>query len=282
MATILIVGCGSIGIALGNQLATTGHQVVGVKRNVPAANALFDMIAADISQTADIAKLPATIDYLFFIVSADSRQADSYRQVYQIGLNNLLAYYQQQTDKPQWFFVSSTSVYGQQSGEWVDEDSPTAPSQVTSQLIVEAEQRLWANNPKHVVVRFSGIYGPGREYLLNKARQAPTLQHTPPYYTNRIHQDDCVAILAFLLAQHLQGTPLAPCYLASDDNPAPLWEVIVWLAQRMHCAGPSAQTIMNADQNKRCRNSRLKQLGYQFLYPDYQAGYRHMLALRNN
>jgi nucleoside-diphosphate-sugar epimerase len=119
-------------------------------------------------------------------------------------------------------------------------------------------------------VRFSGIYGPGREYLLRMAKQTSSIQQNPPYYTNRIHQRDCVAVLAYLLKLRSSGISLEQCYLASDDDPAPLWDVITWLSGEMQCNPPVAKMIEdNCDMNKRCRNDRLKNLGY----PDYKTGY---------
>lgn len=159
----------------------------------------------------------------------------------------------------------------------MDEDSPTNPSAITSQIICQAERRVWSAGSGNVVVRFSGIYGPGRCYLLNMATQSPDIQQFPPYYTNRIHEQDGADILAFLLEQKLASRPIADCYLASDDCPAPQWEVVSWLAGQMGCPGPRAKEAGNiVGQNKRCSNRRLKNLGYRFVYPDYRSGYQQL------
>ena len=173
--------------------------------------------------------------------------------------------------------VSSTSVYGQSQGEWVDEESIAEPDNISSRLIRLAEQRLTALNPDNIIVRFSGIYGPGREYLLRQALQTPAIQQTPPYFTNRIHQQDCVDVLSFLLEQRLEGRALAQCYLASDDDPAPTWEVMNWLADHLHCPAPTARDG-EVGMNKRCSNARLKALGYQFQYPSYKDGYLDLIG----
>jgi len=269
MAKILIVGCGSIGSELANVLSAKGHQVTGLKRKPPLSNSI-DYVAADISSPTGLANLNTDFTQAFFIVSPDGRNEQSYRAIYETGLNNLLA----KLPKTQWLMVSSTSVYGQSYGEWVDEDSVAEPGNITSRLIRQAEQRLIAVNPANIVVRFSGIYGPGRESLLRQARQTPAIQQTPPYFTNRIHQQDCVGVLAFLLEQRLAGKPLEQCYLASDDDPAPMWEVMTWLAERLHCPPPIAKAVgVEAGMNKRCSNAKLKALGYRFRYPSYKDGY---------
>jgi len=279
MAKILIVGCGAIGSELAGVLSAQGHDVTGLKRKPPlSASGPIRYVVADISSDADLADLDTDFTQAFFIVSPDERNEQSYRAVYETGLNNLLA----RLPKTHWLMVSSTSVYGQSAGEWIDEDSAAEPANITSRLIRQAEQKLMDSNPANIVVRFSGIYGPGREYLLRLALQAPAIQQTPPYFTNRIHQRDCVGVLSFLLEQRLAGKALAQCYLASDDDPAPTWEVMTWLADRLHCPPPTAKAVdADAGMNKRCSNTRLKALGYRFQYPSYKDGYLELIAARN-
>lgn len=275
MAKILIVGCGNIGSALAEVLANQGHDVTGLKRTPPETPCRIDYIAADISAPMTLER---DFDQAFFIVAPDRRDEQNYRAVYQTGLDNLLA----ALPETPWLMVSSTGVYAQSQGEWIDEESVAEPHNATSRLIRQAEQKLTAANPANIVVRFSGIYGPGRESLLRQAMQAPTIQRTPPYFTNRIHQQDCVGVLAFLLEQRLAGARLEQYYLASDDDPAPLWDVVDWLAERLHCPPPIEKIDGSGDMNKRCNNARLKALGYRFRYPDYKAGYLEVIENRNS
>lgn len=281
MAKILIVGCGAIGHELAKALAEAGHDVTGLKRNPPPENrGKFKYFRADIASPTDLAALDTDFGHIFFIVSADSHDENSYHAIYETGINNLLNRFAQTGSHAPWIFVSSTSVYGQSQGEWVDEDSITSPDKSASLKIVNAEQKLMALNPANVVVRFSGIYGPGRERLLRMAQQTPSIQQYPPYFTNRIHQRDCVGVLAFLLEQRLAGTSLEQCYLASDDDPVALWEVVTWLAGQMRCTPPIAKISENdCGMNKRCRNDRIKKLGYTFIYPNYKSGYSEVIQL---
>lgn len=274
MARILIVGCGDLGTSLAHALSDKGHQVTGLKRHPPSRDGRIRYVAADIATGAGLGALDTDFDQLFFIVTPDGRSESDYRAIYETGLHHVLA----KLPRCPWIFVSSTSVYAQSQGEWVDEESLAEPQAITSRLIRQAEQRLTSSNPDNVIVRFSGIYGPGRESLLRMAAQAPAIQQQPPYFTNRIHRQDCVGVLAFLLEQRLANRKLEPCYLASDDDPAPLWDVISWLAERMHCAPPVAKPAdMDAVMNKRCSNRRLKALGYQFRYPDFKKGYAELI-----
>ena len=279
MAKILIIGCGSIGMQLAQTLSVKGHEVTGLKRNPPKADAgKVNYFTADISSTDQLKDLSVDFAVVYFIVSPDGRNKESYQAVYETGLNNLLNRFSKEGVNPHWIFVSSTSVYGQSKGEWVDEDSIADPENITSQIIRQAEQKLIALNPDNIVVRFSGIYGPGREYLLKMAKQGCEIQKDPPYYTNRIHQQDCIGVLVFLLEQSLAGVALEQCYLASDDDPASMWEVMSWLAEQMNCQSPLIKTNNNEIvMNKRCNNQRLKNLGYHFQYPDYKTGYLELI-----
>ncbi|MGR9014855.1 MAG: NAD-binding protein [Gammaproteobacteria bacterium] len=278
MAKILIIGCGTLGSELAEVLSAQGHDVTGLKRKPPqSASGPIRYVAADISSPAELADLDSDFIEAFFIVSPDERSEQSYRAVYETGLNNLLA----RLPDTHWIMVSSTGAYAQTLGEWVDEDSVAEPDKITSRLIRQAEQRLTALNPKNIVVRFSGIYGPGREYLLRQAMQAPDIQQSPPYFTNRIHQQDCIGVLVFLLEQCLAGKASAQYYLASDDDPAPIWDVMTWLAEHLHCPLPTARDGGNeAAMNKRCSNARLKALGYRFQYPSYKDGYLELIGAK--
>lgn len=272
MANILVIGCGNIGYRLAAALSCDGHCVTALKRTPLAVPAPFSLVLGDILQPSSLASLPTEYDLVVLVLSASGRHAEQYQALYQTGLNTVLNHFAGAT--PPFLMVSSTSVYGQNGGEWVDEASPTQPASATAEWLVKAEQRLWQAGERNCVVRFSGIYGPGRDWLLRRAAAGEAIQRDPPNYTNRIHQDDCVAVLLFLIGKMLDGTKLDPCYLASDNDPAPLWDVMTWIAGQFGYLPPQAlPSATGAPQNKRCNNARLNALGYRWLYPSYKDGY---------
>lgn len=172
-------------------------------------------------------------------------------------------------------FVSSTSVYHQSEGEWVDEDSPTAPKSFSGGSLLEAESLLAASGLSCCVVRFAGIYGPGRDFLLRQVRSG---KGGSADFTNRIHAEDCAGVLAHLLRCHWRGEPLAPLYLGCDNLPAPGTEVRQWLAERLGIDPRSLMpTTSERGGNKRCSNGRLLAMGYQLRYPSYREGYDALL-----
>lgn len=194
-----------------------------------------------------------------------------YRQAYVDTLDHLTAAWR--TRPPRLvLFVSSTSVYSQSDGSWVDEDSITESSNFSGQRILEAEQVLRTSGMNHVVLRCAGIYGPKRDFLLRQVRAG---KGGSPDYTNRIHVEDCAGFIAHLVRLFEANEPISDTYLVCDNSPAPGTEVRAWLAERLGLsAGGLIETASARGGNKRCANNRLLSTGYQLRYPDYQSGYR--------
>lgn len=278
MAELLLVGCGDLGTALAARLVATGHRVTALKRTPPAHPVPgVDYRHADLTrEIPDLAG--ARFTQAFVILAPGARDATAYRALYGDGIERLAGALAGRVGH--WFFVSSTSVYGQRQGEWVDEDSPTEPETETARCLLAAERRLAGSGTPATAIRFSGIYGPGRERLLRQIAAGEPVQYDPPTYTNRIHSEDCVGVLELLHRRALEGLTLAPLYLASDDCPAPLGTVVRRLASALGVVPPPPQAG-TGEQNKRCRNDRLTALGYRFRFPDWRAGYLPLIAARH-
>jgi nucleoside-diphosphate-sugar epimerase len=273
MARILIAGCGDIGAAAARRLVYYGHEVVGLKRHPPQYDDKLQYIKCDLTSRSDIEALDTDFDLVIFILTPDDRSEQSYSKAFELAVNNLLKRFSQNGGDARFIFISSTSVYGQAHGEWVDEQSATEPETITGQIILQAE-KAFLSQGDNCVIRFSGIYGRNRSRLLDTVRKGGEVQYEPPYYTNRIHRDDCVEIIRFIANRMLAGEPVDSLYLASDDDPAPKWDVFNYLARMLDVAPPGKAILPHdADQNKRCRNARLKQLGYEFSYTSYREGY---------
>lgn len=275
MVSLLLVGCGDLGAGLAARLVASGHRVTALKRTPPAAPlAGVTYRFADLTQPHALADLGGPFDQVFVILAPGARDAAAYQALYGAGVDQLRARLAGRVGH--WFFVSSTSVYGQDAGEWVDEDAPAAPTAATAKWLLTAERCLAESGAPATRVRFSGIYGPGRERLLRQVLAGAPVQYDPPSYTNRIHRDDCLGVLEWLHRRQLAGAGLAPLYLASDDEPARAGDVARWLAAELGVPAPPA-AVAGGGQNKRCRNDRLKQAGYRFAYPNWRAGYRGVI-----
>jgi len=266
---ILIAGCGDIGTALGLRLTAEGAEVLGLRRTINQLPAPIQPIAADLSVADGVPPLPAC-DYLVYCAAAKSRDPDTYRAVYVDGLRRVLAALPEPPRRL--FLTGSTGVYAQSDHQWVDEFSPAEPDSPTGRILLESEQAAQAADCPATVVRFSGIYGPGRHHLLSQVRAGIQAPATPIHYSNRIHRDDCAGILAHLIRLDHRGERLAPLYLASDDAPTPIHEVMTWLARQMGCERKETQAVRHGG-SKRCRNARIKASGYRFIHADFRSGY---------
>ncbi|MCP5162409.1 MAG: SDR family oxidoreductase [Hahellaceae bacterium] len=281
---ILLAGCGGIGRPLALQLAQH-HQVWALARHPETLPQMIQYLQGDVCDLQSLIKVvPDHIDYLVVCLSAGEFSDTAYRQIYVEGLKNLLEALQRRgTRLKRLFFVSSTSVYHQNNNEWVDETSATHPDSFSGLRMLEAEQ-VALNAPwPATIVRFSGIYGGTRTRLLNQVK-AGVRSPSGDAFTNRIHEKDCVGVLAHLLKLDMTGKPVENCYLASDCQPVQMNTLETWLAQTLDCELSPPETLARANSirragSKRCRNKRLLDSGYQFQYPDFKAGYQEMIAL---
>lgn len=305
---ILIAGCGDVGTRLGLLWAAEGHEVYGLRRSPQKLPASIRGLAADLTDVKSLRRAGEAMgdgfapDLLYYTAAAsrsgNGSGEEAYRRAYVEGLRNALEVFGARTRRV--LFTSSTGVYPQDEGEWVDESSPTVGDEGVEEgsyrgrLLLEGEGllRAWSREQGRgsggagsaVVLRLAGIYGPGRTRLLDSVRGGDaTCYDDPPRYTNRIHADDCAGVLYHL---GLLTEP-APVYIGVDHAPAPDCEVKRWLARRLgvpepshrSSSGPLAASSHLQGQNKRCSNRRLLASGYRFLYPDYRAGYEALLGV---
>ncbi len=281
MSRILVVGSGDIGGGLAQSLAAKQHEVWGLRRSDKPVGAGVTTLSADVADMESlIGILPEPIDYLVYSVASPEFSEAGYDKFYVQGLTHVLALLKQMHVTPKRvFFVSSTSVYHQHDGSWVDESTDVQPTAFAGKKMLEAESKLHESGVPHTVVRFSGIYGPGRTRLINQAKGGSHCDPEPDIWTNRIHRDDCIGVLAFLIEQDMKGTALEELYLASDPTPAPLYDVLEWLKDRIGDVEDD-HDIPEASRrgNKRCSAKKLQQLGYRFKYEGYQQGYDEILT----
>jgi nucleoside-diphosphate-sugar epimerase len=277
MARVLIAGCGYVGNRLGELLLSGGDVVFGLRRDVSRLAPGITPIAADLLDRATLRALPADLEFVVYSAAAANASDDAYRAAYVDGLRNLLVALCEQDQAPsRVLFTSSTGVFPQTDGSWVDESTPVdVPGRVDR---VREGERLLATFPfPRVVVRFGGIYGPGRDRFVRSIEEGRlAVAKHPPRWTNRIHRDDCAAVLAHLL--RLKDPH--DLYVAVDDEPAPLFEVASGIAARLGAPLREPSGEAPRDEGKRCSNGRLKASGYVFRFPTWREGYAERLGPR--
>lgn len=176
--------------------------------------------------------------------------------------------------------VSSTRVFAEQRGRWVDEDSPLSSSDQQALAIIDAEQRL-GELENCSIVRFGGLYGNPASPRLERIAKGEIVPSWPIRYTNRLHRADSLGFLAYLIELRSSGQTLEPCYIAVDDEPAPQHTVEEWLADELGVL-TSEVAKPGTGGHRRCSNALLKRSGYTLMYPNFRAGYQAVLAARSS
>jgi len=278
---VLIAGCGYVGRELALRLVAGGHAAWGLSRHPAGLPPGVQPFAADLTDRATLRGLPAGLDAVVHAAAANGPTEPFYRAAYLDGPRNLLAALAEQGQAPRRVLtVSSTGVFPQRDGSWVDEASPAAPEDVLGRVMVEGEQAVLGGPFPAVVLRLAGIYGPGRTLWIDRVREGTARRPPPGSWTNRIHRDDAARAIAHLLALDAPE----PLYIGVDDEPAELADVLAFLAERLGVAPPppepdgAAGGPMRGRGTKRCSNRRLRGSGFSLLYPTYREGYGALLA----
>ncbi|WP_407709025.1 NAD-dependent epimerase/dehydratase family protein [Arthrobacter nitrophenolicus] len=278
--TILLAGCGDLGTEAGLRFAALGHRVVGWRRSPGKLPAAIEGVAADLG-APDLPAVPKDTTAVVIAVAADAPTEDAYRAAYLGGVTNVLDALERDGVRPaRVLFVSSTAVYGDAGGGWVDEDTVPAPGGFSGRVLVEAEDalraRLAGTGTAAVSLRLGGIYGPGRTRLIDQVRSGSAVIPEDVRYTNRIHRDDAAAAIVHLVS--MPADP-APVYIGVDDDPADLGSVLRFLAAAMDLPHPPVGDAGPArGGNKRCSNGLLRGTGFTYAFPSFREGYRDILA----
>jgi nucleoside-diphosphate-sugar epimerase len=228
-------------------------------------------------------------DRLVFAASSGGRGAEAAREVYIEGLRRAIDHFWSRADPPERLvYTSSTGVYGDHDGAWVDEETPLDPQTEKTEVLAEAERVARERPVEHgghgSVARFAGLYGPDR-YRLERYLEGPVTAG----YLNMVHRADAAGAVRHLLT----GDHREEVVLVVDDEPVEKWAFADWLAEQCDVPFPPKQTTEErlADDSlsetakrriqtsKRCSNDRLRELGYEFEYPTFREGYRD--AVRN-
>jgi nucleoside-diphosphate-sugar epimerase len=293
---VAILGCGYVGLELGRQLSERGHTAVGVRRSedglAEIRDAGFEAVQADVTDADSLAAVPDA-DAVVFAASSGGRGAAAAREVYVEGLRTAIEQFGRRENSPERLvYTSSTGVYGDHGGDWVDEETPLDPRTDKTEVLAEAERVALEAAPENGidggVARLAGIYGPDRTRL-ERYLEGPVTEG----YLNMIHRDDAAGAVRFLLNEDLARGDVV---LVADDEPVSKWEFADWLAEECGEPTPPKQTAEErlADDDvservrrriltsKRCDDAKLRSLGYEFSYPTYREGYRRAIESYRN
>ena len=208
----LILGCGYLGRRVARLWRAEGHRVWATTRTSAGAAELADLglnpLVCDVLRPDTLAELPRA-ETVLYCVGHDRHAGAPMREVYVRGLANVLDRLRGLGFPQRFLYVSSTGVYGGTGGEWVDESSACEPLSESGRIVLDAEELL-RGAAEAVVLRFGGIYGPGRLLRAEALRAGEPIGGDPDHWLNLIHVDD--GALAILAAEE-RGRPGAPAQL---------------------------------------------------------------------
>lgn len=268
---VLIVGCGWLGGAVAAALAARGDRVTGVRRDPGRAEALrapgVEPLALDLADPAAVAALPGDLDAILCLQSSREDSVPAYTRAYlQTGANLLRVAGERGLRAV--VHASSTGVFGQRDGSWVSEATPPAPASPAAEVLVQAE-RLFLDAPARVL-RLSGLYGPGRLWMLDRIRTgALGLGPGDSAWLNSCHRDDAVAAVLAVLDRGRDGA----VYHATDAEPLRRRELVHWAAARLGipaAEGPG-RTAGGPDRRVSGEATRLE-LGLELRWPSLREG----------
>ncbi|MBD53839.1 MAG: NAD(P)-dependent oxidoreductase [Rhodopirellula sp.] len=279
----MIFGCGYLGRRIARLAIRDGKTVWATTRQSHKqrefASEGIQPILADWTDRRTLAALPA-VKHMVICVSYDRRSSQNRYESQVGGLRNLLHAISPETKI---CYVSTTGVYHQQCGWWVDEASPTRPIREGGRAHLMAESLLNQMRPKSpwTILRLSGIYGPGRipraaDVIAGRPIASP--QHG---FLNLIHVDDAAEAVCSALRKHTQRL-----YVVSDDQPVVRSQFYEEIASQTGSKGPQFVTpdagspvMLRSESNKRVWNRRMKRdLVHKLRFPTYRHGLADILS----
>ncbi|MEL6617351.1 MAG: SDR family oxidoreductase [Pseudomonadota bacterium] len=278
--TLLSFGHGYSAQALTRLLLPQGWTLIGTTRSAEKADALAGTGITPVLFPGD--DLLGALDRATHLLISAGPDADGDPVLREIG-DRIAA----RARQFEWVgYLSTTGVYGDHNGDWVDEDTALSPSTRRGQWRKKAEAAWQAipGLPLHIF-RLAGIYGPGRGPFAKVRSGTARRIIKPGQVFSRIHVDDIAQVVAASIAQPAPGTAYNVC----DDDPAPPEDVIAHAAHLLGLPIPPAEDFEAADmtpmarsfyaESKRVRNDRIKDgLGVRLLYPTYREGLAALLA----
>lgn len=296
----LILGCGYLGQRVAERWRQPGDNVFAVTRTDEQASTFerwgLQPVVADVTMPSSLKQLRAlpTIDTLLFAVGMDRSRYSDIRDVYVQGLRNVLSTLSlangdgkdtissesQMTPRDadiHLIYISSTGVYGDFGGDWIDESAETDPQREGGKACLAAERWILESGwgQRATILRFAGIYGPDRVPTADKLQQKQWSQLSADGFLNLIHVDDGVGIVCRVANE----TPSGDIYHVSDGQPPRRRDYYDFLAQQLGVGdipwdpSASAPAESRAANSKRVSNKKLvRRYDPTFRFPDFRSG----------
>ncbi|OWT61835.1 NAD-dependent epimerase/dehydratase family protein [Candidimonas nitroreducens] len=270
---VLLAGAGDLCLRTGRLLREQGDEVWALRRRPPAHDSTgLRWLAGDLARP--LRGLPPGITHVVYAPAPDARDERAYRAVFEHGPRNLLAALDRAALQ-RFVFISSSAVYGDHGGAWVDEDTPARPAAFNGRILLEAETWLREELGCAASLRLAGLYGPGRVALLRRiADGAARVPRGAGHWANRFHIDDAARAVAHVLGlQHARQ-----CYIGADDTPHLIEDLYDALARMLGAPQPPYGPPGGETGSKRLGNARLRASGFVPAWPDAVLGYKSLIG----
>lgn len=272
---LLIIGCGKLGQKLGLLAKKTPLDLLGFKRKkITSTNIRIEQQDIFDKSFFDKVKIYSP-DFILYSLSADEQSEKSYQRNYVEGLKQVIKSIKYINNFQHLFFVSSTSVYGDNNDQFIDEFSETSPKNFRGTILLEAENLLNIVKFNNTVLRLSGIYGSERNYMIKLSQDAESWPKVDRW-TNRINEEDAANFIIFLLNQCLQGEIPEKLYLLTDKEPVTLFRLLNWIRQNLNLKN-KINITSDPVLGKRLRSSIIPLLKFEYKYPTYKQGYKELI-----
>ena len=278
---VLFIGCGDIAQRAASEMQAR-YKCFGLRRQPDNLPNYIQPIKGDATNVEQLLSVASEgFDIWIATITPGEFTEQAYKDSYLAVAKSISSTISQLQKAPRLvLWVSSTSVYGDFKGDWVSELTQPEPNTFSGKILLAAEKIIQQIPCETSVIRFSGIYGPGRTRLLGQVLAGKGRPSSPEQWSNRVHADDCGGILSHLVEYGLSGDSLLPEYLASDSSPVTQHEIRQWLAEQLTVS--LVEEEVKASSTRRCDNSRLLASGYQFKYPTFKEGYGSLINDRDS
>jgi len=276
----LVAGCGWLGHEVTRRLVARGDRVTAFVRSDDSARRLralgLDAYALDLTRPDALRPFASALDGVVSTIAASGPAVADYRRAYVDATRQLLGW--ERAGGARFVYVSSTGVFGQTDGAWVDEATPASPADAKAEVLLAAERIVLdtgGHAAKSVVVRCSGLYGPGRSGVIERVRSGALAWGAgDDAWMNFSHRDDAAnAVIAALD----RGRPGA-IYHATDAAPATRHDVAGWIASRLGVKPLHSDAPARPAANRRVSGEATRrELGLTLTYPSFRDGLAPLL-----
>ena len=235
---IAVLGCGYVGAEFARQARAAGHDVLGIVRSEASRDGLraegISAEAFDI-QAGDWALLPKHFDAVVYAASTGGGGPEAYALAYDVGVKRALVW-AKSVGAQGFIFTSSTGVYRQDDGGVVDEASLVGGAPTADAILGGEHAVLTSGFAQARVLRFGGLYGPGRHHLVDQLRRGDNvIGGRVDHFINYLHRDDAASSI---LAAIVSGPTGARVYNVGDGNPVTKEALAKWIAERLGQPSP--------------------------------------------